>query len=108
VGGGVAGKSVRCYVYTLMEVPLRRPVPRIWGRWTSLAVETLESLCITTGNREHGGRARFWESMETWRDHKKESTGNFGHHSAIAPGYSPLSGEPFLGMALVTRKVWHF
>jgi hypothetical protein len=60
----------------------------------------LESVRITTGNREHGGRARFWESMETWRDHKEESTGNFGYHSAIS------LFEPSLDMALVMRKVW--
>jgi hypothetical protein len=60
----------------------------------------LESVRFTTGNQEHGGWSRFWESMSTWRDHKKESTGNFGYHSAIS------LFEPSLDMALVMRKVW--
>ena len=60
----------------------------------------LESVRITTGNREHGGRARFWESFATWQRHKRESTGGFGYHSAIS------LFEPSLDMALVMRKVW--
>ena len=60
----------------------------------------LESVRFTTGNQEHGGWSRFWESMATWQDHKKESTGNFGYHSAIS------LFEPSLDMALVMRKVW--
>ena len=75
----------------------------------------LESVRITTGNREHGGRTRFWESMETWRDHKEESffaeghveeeaLERFGYHSAIALFESDRSFKD--DMALVMRKVW--